>query len=148
MSVCVELLVFSARDGALHYTPHGAQVIGDRHPDAVAAALAGNPPDLTVLHSTSWRYAEGRVVLTYAAVLDGTPGPGARELPEHGIARSPDPRRPSPPQVCPDAVATHAARHLAWLRETDPVAGAALAAIPSVWNALDIHIPAPAGVIA
>ncbi|WP_432969013.1 hypothetical protein [Dactylosporangium sp. CA-233914] len=46
-----------------------------------------------------------------------------------------------------DAVATHAARHLAWLRETDEVADAALATVPAVWQALDRHVPAPAGAV-
>jgi hypothetical protein len=100
-----------------------------------------------MLHPTSWRYAGGQVILTYAAVLDGRPGPGARALPAHGIARSADPRVPSPPRVCTDSVATHAARHLAWLRETDPVAGAALSGVPPVWDALDRHVPAPAGAV-
>nr|BFE60523.1 hypothetical protein GCM10020063_050490 [Dactylosporangium thailandense] len=142
--VSVEVLVFGADDGGLHYDSRCADVAA-RSPDEVAAALAGDP--LTLLHSTSWRYAGGQVVLTYAAVLDGRPGPGARVLPEHGIARSPDPRVPSPPHACPDAVATHAARHLAWLRATDPVAGAALATVPPVHDALDRHVPDLAGSI-
>lgn len=45
-------------------------------------------PPLTILHSTSRRYADGGVVLTYAAILDGNPDPAAR--PVHS-------QRPAPP---------------------------------------------------
>jgi hypothetical protein len=42
-------------------------------------------------------------------------------------------------------VATHAARHLAWLREHDEVIATALAGLPSLWHALDDYAPVPAG---
>ena len=135
--------MLSARLGALHYRSRSTDAVDGRHPDTVAAELAISP--VTILHSTSWRFVDGQVVLTYAAVLDGVPDPWSRRLLEHGIAASGDPASPSPPQVCPDAVATHAARHLAWLRGTDAVAGAALAGVPAVWAALDRFEPAPAG---
>jgi hypothetical protein len=108
-----------------------------RHPDAPAANLATrvDTPTLTILHFTAWRYTDGGVVLTYAAVLDGHPVPGTRPLPAHGIAHSGDPTVPSPPHVCPDAVATHAARHLAWLRSHDEVVATALADLPPLWHA-------------
>jgi hypothetical protein len=99
--------------------------------------------DDSALHVVAVRRRQ--VVLTYVAVLDGVPDPASRQLLEHGIARSGDPTSPSPPEVCPDAVATHAARHLAWLRGTDEVVGAALTGVPWVWDALDRFEPAPAG---
>ncbi|GAA4251821.1 hypothetical protein [Dactylosporangium darangshiense] len=48
------------------------------------------------------------------------------------------------PGHCAGAVATHAVRHLAWLRRTDEAAATALAAL---WHALDDHAPAPAGAL-
>ncbi|MGI5240076.1 hypothetical protein [Dactylosporangium sp. CA-139066] len=166
----VEVLVAGARDGAVYYRPVDGELPPQAHPDAVAAGLAaslvdarpvaapagfggaqsdgpqpGWAPPLTILHSTSWRYADGAVVLTYVAVVDGEPEPGAVRLGPHGIAHSGDPVAPSPPRICPDAVATHAVRHLAWLRAGDEVVATALAGHPALWRALDGYTPAPAG---
>jgi hypothetical protein len=144
----VEVLVIGAAHGQIHYRSHHADLTDGRHPDALAAGLATAHPHaaaLTVLHSTSWRYADGTVVLTYAAVLDGRPHPTAQPLPDHGLAHSGDPITPSPPHICPDAVATHAARHLAWLRCHDEVVATALAGMPALWHALDRFTPSPAG---
>jgi hypothetical protein len=151
--VRVEVLVVGSAGGRFSYRCVTGDLPGDRHPDALAADLAlatgadagADAAPLAVLHSTSWRFTDGTVVLTYAAVLDGRPGPGARPLPEHGIAYSTDPTAPTPPHVCADAVATHAARHLAWLRAHDEVVATALAARPDVWHALDRFTPTPAG---
>ncbi|MFD0576050.1 hypothetical protein [Dactylosporangium darangshiense] len=169
--VRVEVLVVGARDGAVHYRPVDGELPAGAHPDATATALAASlvnarpvavpdglggaqcdgpqpvwaPPPLTMLHSTSWRYAAGAVVLTYVAVFDGAPPPGATVLGPHGIAHSGDPAAPSPPYVCADAVAAHAMRHVAWLRGADEVAATALARLPGLWRALDGYVPAPAG---
>ncbi|WP_433616865.1 hypothetical protein ACQP2P_16070 [Dactylosporangium sp. CA-139114] len=100
---------------------------------------------MTILHSTSWRYTDEAVVLTYVAVFDAVPAPDAVPLGPHGIARSGDPAAPSPPVVCRDAVATHALRHLAWLRRTDEVLATALAGLPELWRALGGYLPGLAG---
>jgi hypothetical protein len=142
--VTVEVLLMGARGGRLTYRGvRGALASGD-HPDAMATGLAGGC-DLRVLHSTSWRFAAGGVTLTYVALPGDGDDPTGTVLPDHSIAHSLDPALPSPPHVCDDAVATHAARHLAWLRERDEVVATALAALPEVWHALDRHIPSPAG---
>ncbi|GAA2584522.1 hypothetical protein GCM10010399_13170 [Dactylosporangium fulvum] len=86
----VELLIFSARDAALHVRTVSRDVPPGRHPDDLAAELAASPasalpalgpagpggaqcdgpqpgwapPPLSILHSTSWRHAEGQVILT------------------------------------------------------------------------------------
>ncbi|GAA3302628.1 hypothetical protein GCM10020218_098540 [Dactylosporangium vinaceum] len=169
--VRVEVLIVGARDGAVWYRPVAGELPAGVHPDAAATGLAAAPlsaravvvpagqggvqcdgpqpvwapPPLTILHSTSWRYTDGVVVLTYVAVLDGEPAPGAVRLGPHGIARSADPTAPSPAQVCLDAVATHAARHLAWLRVGDEAVATALAGHPALWRALDGYEPALAG---
>jgi hypothetical protein len=144
--VTVEVLLMGERGGRLAYRGVRAPLGSGEHPDALATTLAElSTADLAVLHSTSWRFAGGGVTLTYVAVHDGGDDPAAAALPDHSIAHSGDPTVPSPPHVCDDAVATHAARHLAWLRERDEVAATALAALPDLWHALDRYTPSPAG---
>lgn len=139
----VEVLIVGARDAAVHYRRACAPLSRDTHPDAVAADLAGSP--LTILHSTSWRFEAGAVVLTYAAVLDGVADPDSVPLVSRTVTSSGDPAAPSPAVVPVDAVAVHALRHLAWLRERDEVAATALVSVPALWAALDDFTPAPAG---
>ena len=50
---------------------------------------------------------------------------------------TPKPTTCSPPHVGRDAVATHAARHLAWLRGGDEAVATARARRPALWLALD-----------
>ncbi|WP_238011702.1 hypothetical protein KZZ52_46050 [Dactylosporangium sp. AC04546] len=162
--VRVEVLIVGARDAAVYYRRACAPLPRDTHPDAVAADLAAAPagspvggarrdgpqpgwapPALTILHSTSWRFEAGGVVLTYAAVLDGAPTADFVPLASRTVIGSGDPAAPSPAAVPVDAVAVHALRHLAWLRERDEVAAAALVSVPALWAALDDFTPAPAG---
>ncbi|MFB9184986.1 hypothetical protein ACFFX1_43285 [Dactylosporangium sucinum] len=157
--VRVEVLVVGVRDATVHYRRVCAALPRDTHPDAAAAGLAapargvqrdGPHPGwapLTLLHSTSWRFDAGAVVLTYLAVLDGTAAADSAPLVSRALAHSGDPAAPSPAQVPVDAVAAHALRHLAWLRERDEVAAAALAGVPALWDALDDVTPAPAGAL-
>lgn len=88
-------------------------------------------------HSTSWRFADGAVVLTFVHVLpDGSALTGewagtAEELERH-------------------AVACHAVRHLHFLRHTDPDV-AATPGIAGFWafaaDVADHHYPAVAGLL-
>jgi hypothetical protein len=97
----------------------------------------------SVVHSTSWRHQDGRLVLTYLAVLATgeraagdlvslpvRPGPLAR-----GGATTP------PASLDVDQVIHHALRHLAWLQREVPAVAAELDVI---WvAALAGHRPAP-----
>jgi hypothetical protein len=82
-----------------------------------------------VVHSTSWRHEEGRVVLTYVAVVEP---PGS--LPADTLARSPVSRTElargeatAPPSGIDVAqVIEHALRHLSWLVRDDSAIHAAL----------------------
>ncbi|GAA0725481.1 hypothetical protein Drose_22165 [Dactylosporangium roseum] len=155
MPTIVEVLVIGARDGRLHYRCSRGALSAGRHPDGVAADLVADtgdpgrvPPPLTVLHSTSWRHTDGGLVLTYAAVTDGNAEAGTRPVTDDGIVSSGDPARPSPASVPADAVATHAARHLAWLRATDDAVATALAGLPHLWHCFDGFRPGPAGAFA
>lgn len=103
-----------------------------------------------LIHSTSWRSSGPNVILTYVVVVD-VDGPVLGAWPDakpisrevlvghppsgHGAAEPPAPHRL--------AVLGHAVRHVAFLRQFDTTAAAAL---PAAWDApLDALRPALAG---
>lgn len=159
-SPVVEVLLLRANRGRIAYRRIVGPVAAGEHPDDAAARLAamqpratgqaarrGGPP-LALLHSTSWRYADGILVLTYAGLPDPLPWLPARRLTSMRIAASADPTRPSAPDVQVTHVVAHACRHLAWLAATDPVAANAMADHPDLHTTIDQYEPAPAGGLA
>lgn len=147
--VSVETLLLGMRSGRLTYRAAECHLGDNEHPDTAALRLAGfagaRPGDGRVLHSTSWRFAEGRIVLTYAALPDPEPATATLLGPPTTPAGSADPLAPSPPQVDQPEVAAHACRHLAFLRHTDPAVAAAGRLNPRLWALLDAHRPDVAG---
>jgi class 3 adenylate cyclase/CRP-like cAMP-binding protein len=126
----IEILPVFLKDGEIWWlrptSGQSFQVEGDgaAHPgDAVAAALAQHGVRPIAVHSTSWRFERGRLVVTYLAVLaDSDPsvdGFRATEARRRQLARGSafDP----PPAIEIDHVVEHALRHLAWLGRDDPV---------------------------
>jgi hypothetical protein len=113
-------------------------------PDVVARKTSRLPVDESaLLHSTSWRFDDGQVVLTYVALPDPDP-----DAPRHRIAASvaqcDDAAHPSP-SVAVAEVAAHACRHLAFLAATDSEVRAALRRHPAIVRLLRRHQPEPAG---
>lgn len=106
MSVVVEHLVMAMCGDRLCLGREVTRVQPGEDPVEVAAATVLG----SFAHSTSWRWAEGTVVLTFAHVLpDGNPLPDGMtgELLEVAdLERNP--------------VACHAVRHLYFLERTDP----------------------------
>ena len=96
-----------------------------------------------IVHSTSWRYEDGRIVLTYVVVVD-PPGP----LPPDSLELAPIERSDlargaataPPDSISVNAVLEHAVRHLAWLNREDPAIGSELAHWSGV---LDEYAPEP-----
>ena len=96
-----------------------------------------------VVHSTSWRYAEGRIVLTYVVVVDSP-----QELPPDSLQVAPVERSDlargaamAPPEsITVNAVLEHAVRHLAWLWRNDPAISTALT---DWWGVLEGYGPEP-----
>jgi len=96
-----------------------------------------------IVHSTSWRYEGGRIVLTYVVVVEppGLLPPDSLEVAPiqrsdlaRGAATAP------PDSITVDAVLEHAVRHLAWLHREDP----AIATELSGWSGiLDAYAPEP-----
>jgi hypothetical protein len=123
-----------------------------RHPtQVVVEALAGElggvfDPSSSVVHSTSWRYEDQQLVLSYLAALQPLAGapPGFVLHPVH--TRPAGPARTSDPAAIPVmAVLRHGLRHLAMLRVSDPMVAKTLA---RCWHELlaDWH-PLPAGLL-
>lgn len=82
-----------------------------------------------VVHSTSWRYDQGRLILTYIAVVeppvDLSPYLDAEPVVRSDLARG---ERLAPPtDIDVQQVVEHAFRHLAWLVSDDEVVRKALA---------------------
>lgn len=126
----IEVLPVFLKDGEIWCVrpTHGSslQVAGDGsgHPgDIVVAELAKYGVRPTAVHSTSWRYETGRLVVTYLAVLE------APVATEQGLRSSEVRRRElargtatgPPPDIQIEHVIEHALRHLAWLSRDDPV---------------------------
>lgn len=97
----------------------------------VLETLKWYPLQPVVVHSTSWRHEEGRVILTYVAVI-APPG----ELPTDSLVKLRIGRAElargeamaAPKSIGVDAVVEHAMRHLSWLVKDDPAVMKSLAA--------------------
>jgi hypothetical protein len=138
-AVAVEVVTLTCPSAAqLGYRVRAAALGGGETPDDAARRLAPASA-LEVLHSTSWRFEAGRVVLTYAAV-PAAPAPHADVIPlqEPSVLSSGDPLVPAPPALHLHHVVAHAVRHLAQLAEHDPGvrAAAARSEVPEVWSAI------------
>jgi hypothetical protein len=144
----VEVVLLSADPGGTpRYRMRTAALVGDQHPDDLARDLAGLGTDPAgLLHSTSWRFRNNRVVLTYAALPDPAPV-GAVAVPVDGGAASDDPLAPAPARIRAGDVAAHACRHLAYLRHTDPLVAARATGAPGLWRLLDAFTPTVAGLL-
>lgn len=118
----------------------------------VSARLAHTFPavgGVPVIHSTSWRYEAGRLILTYlvytGALTPATPAARSVPLGDLALARSGDPTVPHPPQITPHHVLAHGLRHLRFLAQTDRAVRAALRADPGTLPRLMQLPPALAG---
>ena len=121
MTVDLELLVFDVRDGVLACQSSYDRCLDQLDPDVSASMLlsrcvtnlGANPPRF-LLHSTSWRYHEGAIIITYCAIgrhVELDPDQPASVVSDvrlvHGTAE-----RPAPENIPSSAVAAHALRHV------------------------------------
>ena len=116
----VETVLFSVQAGRLAFRVRRKRLTA--RPSRCARPPAGRArAGPALLHSTSWRFEGGAVVLTYAAVPDPTPI-GATPLErERGAPYPMDPLAPGAVRLTAHDVAVHAVRHLSYLRRTDPL---------------------------
>jgi hypothetical protein len=81
-----------------------------------------------MVHSTSWRHEDGRLVLTYLAAV-APPSEPSGYLVDEPVARAELARGDAfgpPPDIGVAQVLEHAFRHLAWLVRDDASVGEAL----------------------
>ncbi|MEX2459277.1 MAG: hypothetical protein WD770_09865 [Actinomycetota bacterium] len=137
--------------------PEGVRSLRPVHADSLRLGWppAAKPGELVVeaaaryglrallVHSTSWRHEESRVVITYLAVVEPPD-----ELSPH-LADEPDGRSDlargdafgPPPEIRVPHVLEHALRHLAWLVKDDAVVRDTLG---DTWGAsLERYVPEP-----
>jgi predicted small integral membrane protein len=132
-------LVLTGPDGARpwHIETHGSGHPMDEAREVVERLL----PDVSLFHSTSWRWDHEAVVLTFLAVLPAQ-AIGSMEavvVPRVGLARSEATRAPS--VIESTHVLEHALRHLAWLAKEDDVVRREL---DDRWHTmLTGYVPAP-----
>jgi hypothetical protein len=114
-----------------------------RSPDELLSGVLGRYGLVPrVLHSTSWRQAGDRVVLTYLSVVDPSSPPSPHLIDEPvvraDLARS-DPTA-APADISTTQVLEHALRHLAWLTADDATIGGILADWRPI---LESYLPEP-----
>jgi hypothetical protein len=125
------LFVYLAADGAHHLRPIHAQTLRlgwppDHKPGEIVMESAeryGLTPRL--VHSTSWRHEDARLVLTYVAAVE-QPEDLTHYLADEPVARADLARGDAfgpPPEIGVAQVLEHAFRHLAWLVKDDAVVG-------------------------
>lgn len=133
----LEVLPIGLRDGVLFWLKpiHADSLrvglsISAKPAEAVLDAMRWYPLDALVVHSTSWRHEEGRVILTYVAVVKPPAALPPDSLLELRIERARLARgdaTSAPPAIGVAAVLEHAMRHLSWLVKDDPAISAVLA---------------------
>jgi hypothetical protein len=98
--------------------------------DTVLDVLKWYPLEPLVVHSTSWRHEEGRVILTYIAVIVAPatlPADSLVALPVQRAELARGEAMAAPKSIGIEAVLEHALRHLSWLVRDDPAVSKALA---------------------
>jgi hypothetical protein len=96
-----------------------------------------------LVHSTSWRFVEARVVLTYVVVVEPPAGALNVHLSDELVARADLARGDAmgpPPSIDVEQVVEHAFRHLSWLVKDDLAVHDAL---PDWVSFLDVYEPEP-----
>jgi hypothetical protein len=100
-----------------------------RPAEVVLDVLKSYPLAAIVVHSTSWRHEEARIILTYVAAIE-SPGDLASDslvaVPVRRAELARGGARSAPEEIAIDAVLEHALRHLSWLARDDPAVSSAL----------------------
>ena len=142
------IVLYLDANGIRHVFPHGREtVVAAWDPDLDPAesivdsvAAAGLSP--MMVHSTSWRVAERRIVLTFLVVVEpSTHLPDVYEVESVSRAELARGHATGPPAaVHISQVVEHGLRHLAWLLDADE---AIFAALPGWSRALADYAPEP-----
>jgi len=146
--VTAEVFVVTRTEQGLALTgPDGPQpwllqTIDAGHPMALVESLVRRHlPEATLVHSTSWRYDQGRVVLSFLAVVPEHTVAGLPSVPIDRAVLARGSAHEAPADVAWPAVLEHGLRHLAWLAKDDE---AVVAALDQGWHdVLHGYVPAP-----
>ncbi len=133
----LEVLPVALREGSLfwmkpvHADSLRAGLSASAKPgDVVLDVLKWYPLHPVVVHSTSWRHEDGRVILTYVAAVappGRLPPDSLVELPLRRAELARGEAMAAPKSIGVEAVLEHALRHLSWLVKDDPAVMQALA---------------------
>ena len=142
------LFVYLGADGGHHLRPIHADTLRigwppDRKPGELVMESVGRfELEPLLVHSTSWRHEDGRLILTYVVAVEA-PEDLSHYLADEPVLRSDLARGDAfgpPPDIGVAQVLEHAFRHLSWLVKDDAVVGDRLA----TWVAfLDGYEPEP-----
>lgn len=132
MNIKLEIFFTKLLEDKIVYHKHIVNITGaQENPDDVILKLVGDETNETpnmignkfVIHSTSWRYENNEIVLTYIVYSDSVDFSNhpTKELltKDFIIAKSNDSKRPSPSIIKEENVLSHAIRHLGFLIKTD-----------------------------
>ena len=133
----LEVLPVGFRDGSLFWMkPLHAESLRVGLPasakpaDVVLDLLRWYPLTPVVVHSTSWRHEESRIILTYVAVVSppsSLPPDSLVAMPVRRAELARGEAMSAPKSIGVEAVLEHALRHLSWLIRDDPAVMTALA---------------------
>lgn len=150
MAQTLEVLPVAMRDGELFWLkPIHADSLrvglspAGKPADAVIEAMGWYPLEPLLVHSTSWRHEEGRVILTYIAVVKppmALPVDSLVELPVRRADLARGEAMAAPQTIGVGAVLEHALRHMSWLIRDDP---AVTRALPEWRDVLSAFEPEP-----
>jgi hypothetical protein len=136
-------------EGALTYRLHYKDMEAGVTPDEdarVALGWADGLPDHALLHSTSWRYRDDSIILTWFVLPDHPHRQGYTLLePQVEIEDNLDAAHPAPPEILITNVIYHALRHMAFLEFTDEVTREALTYYPEIAKIIRETNPGIAG---
>jgi CRP-like cAMP-binding protein len=137
-----EILPLTVRDGLvwfLHPRDQASWQVAapvDRAPGPfIGATLTARGLRGEIVHSTSWRYERGILILTYVAIVTSVPAAptGFAAIPVRRTDLARGSARDAPSTIAVAQVVEHGLRHLAWLSTDDPVIGHQL---NSAWRAV------------
>ena len=97
---------------------------GENPLDTAVRIIKGVLRDSLLVHSTSWRFERGAVVLTFLAVVPEVGEMDSMSVERSALARNAE--HSAPDDISFGQVLEHALRHLAWLAEDDEVVQSAL----------------------
>lgn len=92
---------------------------GENPLDTAVRIIRRSLPESLLVHSTSWRFDRGAVVLTFLAVVPEIGDMEAAPVKRSALARNAE--HAAPDAISFGQVLEHALRHLAWLAEDDEV---------------------------